>query len=139
MEGCIEHKYLGQIGKHFLHCHVALEVGVRVQRSEFHVLFPLLEHFVGHNLALGEAAACHNAVTGSTDFVEAFDCAINGVEQCVEHELDALGVGGTRRLDDFCFAVDFGFEEGTFKTNLFDTASSEYRLVVHLVEFVFNR
>ena len=57
----------------------------------------------------------------------------------VEHELDALSMGGARRLDDLRFAIDLGFKERAFKANLFDTAGSEHRLVVHLVELVFDR
>ena len=96
MEGGVEDEDLREVGKHLFHCHVAFEVGFAVEGRKFHVLFPLFKHFIGDDAALGEASACHDAVTGSTDFVEVFDGTIFRMEQGVKHEANSLGVGGTR-------------------------------------------
>ena len=138
VEGGVEDEYLGQFGQHLLHGDVALEVGFGVERGEFHVLLPLFEHLVGHHHALGEASAGHDAVARCGDFVEALDGTVFGMEEGVEHELDALGVGGAGRLDDFRFAVDLGLEEGAFEANLLDAAGSEDAPGVHFVEFVLD-
>ena len=138
VEGGVEDEDLGQLGQHLLDGDVALEVCLGVERGELHVLLPLFEHGVGDYLAAGEAAAGHNAVARCADFVEALDGTVLGVEQGVEHEAYALGVGGAGRIDDFGFAVDFGFQKRAFKADFLDAACGQYALVVHFVEFVFD-
>ena len=45
-------------------------MGVAVQRSEVHILFPLFNHLVGYHLTLGKHAAVHDAVAGCADFIK---------------------------------------------------------------------
>ena len=139
VEGGVEHEDLGQLGQHCAHGFVALEVGGAVQRSELHVLVPFLKHFGGHNLALREASASHDAMACGGDFVQALDGAIFGIEQGVKHQFDSLGVRGTGRFDNFRLAIDFGLEEGALKADFLDTTGGQNRLVVHLVKLVLDR
>ena len=138
MESRVKHEHLGKIGKHLLHSHITLEVSLRVERSKFHVLLPFLKHGIGNHLTLRETTTCHDTVTGSADFIEALDGTVHGVEQRVKHQFDTLGVGGTRRLDDLRFAVDFRLEERAFQADLLDAACCKHALVVHLVEFILD-
>ena len=138
VERRVEHEHLRQFGQHFLHGHVAFEVCVRVERGEIHVLFPFFQHGIGHDLALREASARHDAVACGRDFVEALDCAVLGREERVEHEFDAFRMGGAGVFDDFRFAVDFCFQERAFQPNLFNAACGEHAAVVHFVELVLD-
>ena len=139
MEGGVEDEDLRQVGQHLLYGHIALEVGIAVERRQVHILLPLFKHGVGDHLAAGEASASHDAVAGSRNLVEALDGAIFGMEQRVEHQFDTLGMRGAFLLDNLGFAIDFGLEEGALEADFLNAAGSKHALAVHFVEFVFDR
>ena len=138
VEGGVEHEDLRQGREHLAYGFVAFQVGGAVQRSELHVLAPFVQHFRRDDPALGEAASGHDAVSGSGNLVQALDGTVLGVEQGVEHQTDALGVGGAGRLDDFRFALNLGFQEGTFQSDFFNTSGGQHGPVVHFIEFVLD-
>ena len=139
VEGGVEDEDLGQFGQELAHGFVAFQVGGAVQGRQVHVLFPLLDDFGGDDEALGEDAAVHDAVAGGSDLVERLDGAVFGVEQGVEHQLDAHGVVGDVGFDDFRAAVGhLGFEEGAFQADFLDSAGGQDFLVVHFVELVLD-
>ena len=94
---------LGMLGTTAVHGVVTLEGRRVVERSEIHIGLPLFEHVVGHQLALGEASAGHDAVSGRSNLVDAADGAIFGMEQGVKHFLDALRVRGAIKVEGHLF------------------------------------
>ena len=106
MESGVEHKDVGLRGEHLLHRLVAFEMAGVVFGSQVHVGHPLFHHFVVDKAALSEAAARHNAVADSSNLIEAFDGAVFGMSERVEHHLHSLRVGGAVEGNLLIFAVE---------------------------------
>ena len=138
MEGGVEDEHLGKRGKQGLDGFVTLEVCGIVEGCEVHVGNPFAEHLLVHESAFGKASSGHDAVSGGGNLVDALDGTVLGMEQGVEHHLDAFGVCGAFEGDNLRLAVDLRLEECAFKTDFLDSSCGEDALVVHFVELVLD-
>ena len=77
-------------------------------------------------------------MSGGGNLVDALDGTVLGMEQGVEHHLDAFGVCGAFEGDNLRLAVDLRLEECAFKTDFLDSSCGEDALVVHFVELVLD-
>jgi len=90
--------------------------------------------FVYEAALLEEVAALHDAMSHCVYLVERLECADLGVEQGLEHEVDAFLVVG-HVVHDFLFlAVGQGqLEESLVEPDSLYTALCQHRFVIHVV------
>ena len=79
-------------------------------------------------------------MTNSVYLVQALQSTHLWVEEHLEYECNTLLVGWKVSHNLLLLTVvKFHFDECFIKTNAFNDTLSQYRLVCHIVQFVFNR
>ena len=138
MECRVEDEHLREIRQQSLHGLIAFEVGRIVEGSQIHIRNPFLQHLVVHETAFGEAASSHDAMAGSSNFIDVLDGTVFRMQERVKHHLDAFSVSGAVEGDDFRLAVDFCLEECAIESDFLDSTCGEHALVVHFIELVLD-
>lgn len=93
MESRVEHRHHRHVGHNLSATLYASNVARHMKRSEFRILFANADNFVVDKHGLIEVlTAVKNSVSHCADFVRGFDCAVFGIDHCVQNKLDCLFV-----------------------------------------------
>ena len=140
MESGVEHAHLRNLGKQRGDSSHTLEVGGVVQGSQVVASLESCQHLLIEENRLAELlTAMHHTVTYSVELVERLQCAILGTGECLQDKLHTSGVLLDVFFEYYLLAIGQGqLKERAGKANLLDTALGEYRLGVHLEEFVLD-
>ena len=101
--------------------------------------YTILYRLVYYNALLEEVATLHNTMTYSINFVEALDSTELRVEKTLEYEVNAFLMVRHVVHNLLLLAVRQSyFYESFVKTDTLNTASSEHRVVVHVIELILD-
>ena len=88
---------------------------------------------------LEDVTTLHDTVAYGVDLVEALDGADLGIEQYLEYEGDTFLMGRQISIDLLLLSVgELHLDEGTVDADALYTALSQYALVGHVVQFIFD-
>ena len=140
VEGVVEHANLRCVRHELVYSTESLEVSGVVNGSEVaQALDAILYALVHDDALLEEVATLHDTVTYCVYLVKALDCADFRVEQTLEYKVDTFLVVGHVVHDLLLLAVrQSHLDECFVKTDTLNTACCEDRVVVHVVQLVFD-
>ena len=140
VECIVEHTYLRCIRHKFIYSTQALKVSCIVYWCQVaKTFYTILYRLVYYNALLEEVATLHNTMTYSINFVEALDSTELRVEKTLEYEVNAFLMVRHVVHNLLLLAVRQSyFYESFVKTDTLNTASSEHRVVVHVIELILD-
>ena len=140
VEGVVEHANLRCVRHELVYSTQTFEVASVVNGSEVaQTLDAILYALVNNDALLEEVATLHDTVTYCIYLVKALDSTYFRVEQTLEYEVDTFLVVGHVVHDLLLLAVrQSHLDECFVKTDTLNTACCEDRVVVHVVQLVFD-
>ena len=141
MESGVEDGGLGDAGEHFAHGVDAGEVAGGVEGSEMLEALDLLDDLVvDQDTLFEELAAVGHAVTNGTNLFEVADDTNLRVGQCLEDNLNTLGVVGDGQLLVVLLAVPLVGELTHFQADTLQQTLGHYlSIVCHVDQLIFDR